>query len=87
MATIKTVILKQWLVNYIVDEIHAMKSEESEEFNEWATNYKRESAEVVVDAEYIVDWGYEKREEVPVEEAERWGNSLIERILQTWYLE
>lgn len=84
--TIKKVILKQWLVNFIVDEIHSMHVVEYDEFNQWATNYKRESAEVIVDAEYAVDWGYDTRDEIPVEEAKEWCYGYITtRILPTWH--
>lgn len=78
--------MKEWLVNYITDAIHGTKAENSEEFDKWAKSFKKEEAEFVVNAEFINDWGYDERDEVPLDEAKDYGNALIDRILDNWYL-
>ena len=39
MINIKTE-LKEWLVNYITNNIHGFESEDSPEFNAWAKSFK-----------------------------------------------
>lgn len=78
--------LENWLVNYITDTIHQLEAENSEAFNKWAKNFEREEAEFVVSMEFGVDWGYEERKEISEEEAAEYASSLIQTILDNWYL-
>ena len=77
--------LKGWLADYITDYIHELESEQSEEFNKWARSFKREEAVFVVNMEFIVDWGYEKRKMIPEKEAKEYAETLIRTILDNWY--
>lgn len=85
MINIKTE-LKEWLVNYITNNIHGFESEDSPEFNAWAKSFKKEEALFVVNMEFTNDWGYEKQEEITEEEATEYAHSLIQRIVNNWYL-
>lgn len=78
--------LENWLVNYITDTIHQLEAENSEAFNKWAKNFEREEAEFVVSMEFGVDWGYEERKEISEEEVAEYASSLIQTILDNWYL-
>lgn len=78
--------LRDWLANYITDTIHGCKTEDSVEFNKWANSFKKEEAEFVVDMEFVNDWEYDERSEIPKEEAVEYAQSLLERILNSWYL-
>lgn len=78
--------LESWLVTYILDCIHSMEGENFEDFNKWAKSYPREAAEMIVGAEFVVDWAYDEREEITREEAEKYAQTLIRRIVDTWYL-
>lgn len=77
--------LRDWLVNYITKTIHELQSD-SDDFNEWAKSFKKKEAEFVVDMEFTNDWGYDRRREIKEEEATQYAESLIQRILNTWYL-
>ena len=85
MIKIKTE-LKQWLVNFITNSIRSIESEDCTEFNSWVKAFKKEEASFVVDMEFINDWGYDERSEVPEEEAILYARALLERILSSWYM-
>lgn len=78
--------LNQWLVDYITDTIHNLEAEDSIEFNKWAKSFKKEEAEFVVNMEFVNDWGYDGRNEIPEEEAIDYAQVLLKRILDNWYL-
>ena len=54
--------LKDWLIDNITNTIHDLEIENSENFNKWAKTFKKENAELVVNMEFINDWGYDERE-------------------------
>lgn len=85
MINIKTE-LKEWLVNYITNNIHGFESEDSPEFNAWAKAFDKEEASFVVDMEFINDWGYNQRESISEDETSKYAQPLIKRILENWYL-
>lgn len=78
--------LEKWLVDYITDTIHQLEAEDSEAFNRWAKNFEREEAEFLVSMEFGVDWEDEDRSEISEEEAAEYAGSLIQTILDNWYL-
>ena len=78
--------LKEWLTNYLTDTIHNLEAENFDDFNEWAKSFEREEAEFVVRMEFVNDWGYDKRTEITEEEAARYADSLLKKILDRWYL-
>lgn len=78
--------LENWLVDYITDTIQNLEAEKSEEFNRWAKSFERDEAEFVVKMEFVNDWGYDKRTEVSIEEASKYAKSLLEKILNHWYM-
>lgn len=78
--------LREWLIKYITNTIHGLTAEDSAEFNKWAKSFKKEEAEFVVDMEFVNDWGYDEREIIPEEEAEKYAQLLLQRILDNWYL-
>ena len=78
--------LREWLVNYITNTIHGLEAENSAEFNKWAKTFKKEEAEFAVNMEFANDWGYDKREEVFEEEASKYAQSLLQQILNNWYI-
>lgn len=86
MGIIRIKELQNWLSEYITNSIHKLESENSKEFNEWAKSFKKEEAEFVVGMEFINDWGYDEREEIPKEEAIKYAESLIKTIVDNWYL-
>ncbi len=85
MINIKTE-LKEWLVNYITNNIHGFESEDSPEFNAWAKAFDKEEASFVVEMEFINDWEYDQRESISEDEAAKYAQPLIKRILENWYL-
>lgn len=85
MIKIKTE-LNEWLVTYITSTINNLEANEPVGFNEWAKSFKKEEAQFVVNMEFTNDWGYEKREEITEEEATEYAHSLIQIILNSWYL-
>ncbi|MCA4531501.1 hypothetical protein LDZ77_03010 [Bacteroides xylanisolvens] len=78
--------LNQWLVDYITDTIHNLEAEDSIEFNKWAKSFEKEEAEFVVNMEFVNDWGYDGRSEIPEKEAIDYAQILLKRILDNWYL-
>ena len=78
--------LSEWLVKYITDTINNLEANEPTGFNEWAKSFKKEEAQFVVNIEFTNDWGYDKRKEIPEDEAIEYANSLIQRILNSWCL-
>ena len=54
--------LKDWLIDNITNTIHDLEIENSENFNKWEKKKKKENAELVVNMEFINDWGYDERE-------------------------
>lgn len=85
MISIKTE-LKKWLVNYITKAINSCESEDEEEFNAWAKAFQKENAAIVVDMEFGNSWEYDERESISEEEATKYAQMLIQRILNSWYL-
>lgn len=83
---IKTMLLREWLIDYITDTIHGMKAENSPEFDRWAASFKRDEAEFVVNMEYLVECGDELREEISEEEAREYATPFLKKILDRWYL-
>ena len=85
MIKIKTE-LQDWLVDNITNAIHGLEAENSDEFNKWAKSFEREEASFVVNMEFGNDWGYDEREEVSEKEAAEYAQSLMQKILDNWYL-
>lgn len=77
--------LKEWLVNYITNTIHGLEAENSAEFNNWAKSFEKEEAEFVVNMEFVNDWGYDECEEVSEEDAKKYAQLLLQKILDNWY--
>lgn len=83
--------LKDWLIDYITKEIHSIPLENKDipnddDFINWAKSFEREEAEVLVEMEFIVDWGYDERTEILEDEAVEYAYSLInEMILLNWH--
>ncbi len=78
--------LNEWLVEYLTNTIHNLKVEDSDDFNKWAKTFEREEAQVLVDMEFETDWEYDERTEIPEEEAIKYAQSLLQEILDNWYL-
>ena len=78
--------LNEWLVTYITSTINNLEANESAGFNEWAKSFKKEESQFVVNMEFTNDWGYEERKEISEDEAIKYAHSLIQRILDGWYL-
>ncbi len=78
--------LKDWLIDNITNTIHELEIENSENFNKWAKTFKKENAELVVNMEFINDWGYDEREYITEKEASEYSQILMQRIIDNWYL-
>lgn len=78
--------LEVWLIDYITSYIHSLKTENNMKFNQWAVEFKREEVASLVEMEFYVDWGCEKRRAIPASEAVAYADSLIQRILDVWFL-
>lgn len=78
--------LKDWLIDNITNTIHDLEIENSENFNKWAKTLKKENAELVVNMEFINDWGYDEREYITEKEASEYSQILMQRIIDNWYL-
>ncbi len=78
--------LKDWLIDNITNTIHDLEIENSENFNKWAKTFKKENAELVVNMEFINDWGYDEREYITEKEASEYSQILMQRIIDNWYL-
>ena len=78
--------LKDWLIDNITNTIHDLEIENSENFNKWAKTFKKENAELVVNMEFINDWGYDEREYITEKEASKYSQILMQRIIDNWYL-
>ena len=78
--------LKDWLIDNITNTIHDLEIENSENFNKWAKTFKKENAELVVNLEFINDWGYDEREYIIAKEASEYSQILMQRIIDNWYL-
>lgn len=78
--------LKDWLIDNITNTIHELEIENSENFNKWAKTLKKENAELVVNMEFINDWGYDEREYITEKEASEYSQILMQRIIDNWYL-
>ena len=85
---LKTMLLREWLIDYITDTIHGMKAENSPEFDLWAASFKREEAEFVVNMEYLVECGDELREEMKENGIGRPSTraAIIEKLYQRKYI-
>ena len=79
-------LLREWLIDYITDTIHGMKADDFPEFDKWAASFKRDEAEFVVNMEYLVECGDELREEISEDEARKYAEPFLEKILDSWYL-
>lgn len=77
--------LKDWLVDYITNAVHNLKIDGNEEFNTWAQSFESDEAEFLVNIEFVNDWGYDKRNELPENEGIEYAKLLIQRILDNWY--
>ena len=90
MESIKIEQLADWLIDTITEGIHKLKIEEEwvskDDFNKWAKSFQREEAAFLVNMEFVVDWGEEERNEIPVEEANSYASKLMQRIVDVWYL-
>ena len=78
--------LKDWLIDNITNTIHDLEIENSENFNKWAKTFKKENAELVVNMEFINDWGYDEREYITEKEASEYSQILMQRIIDNCYL-
>lgn len=78
--------LKDWLIDNTTNTIHDLEIENSENFNKWAKTFKKENAELVVNMEFINDWGYDEREYITEKEASEYSQILMQRIIDNWYL-
>ena len=78
--------LKDWLIDNITNTIHELEIENSENFNKWAKTFKKENTELVVNMEFINDWGYDEREYITEKEASEYSQILMQRIIDNWYL-
>lgn len=78
--------LESWLIDYLTNTIHNLEAEDSEEFNKWAKSFERDEAEFVVNMEFVNDWSYDQRTEITEEEATKYANSLLRKILDRWYI-
>lgn len=78
--------LKDWLIDNITNTIHELEIENSENFNKWAKTFKKKNAELVVNMEFINDWGYDEREYITEKEASEYSQILMQRIIDNWYL-
>lgn len=89
-TTIKLASLRYWLIEHITSYIHSLKVKDDwvskDEFNKWAKTFKRKEAAFVVNMEYEVDWGNETRSSIPIEEVEKYAQSLIQKIIDKWYM-
>ena len=63
--------LKDWLIDNITNTIHELEIE---------------NAELVVNMEFINDWGYDEREYITEKEASEYSQILMQRIIDNWYL-
>lgn len=77
--------LENWLADYITDTIHNLETKDGEEFNQWARSFNREEAAFLVGMEFCNDWGYDKRDEITENEAEKYAQVLLKTILNNWY--
>ena len=71
--------LKDWLIDNITNTIHDLEIENSENFNKWAKTFKKENAELVVNMEFINDWGYDEREYITEKEASEYSQILMQK--------
>lgn len=79
--------LKEWLIDNVTNTIvNKTRAKDNEEFNNWAKSFTREEAVFVVNAEFCVDWEYDKRTEITEEEALEYSSKLWERIVKSWQL-
>lgn len=83
--TIKIENLKDWLAEYVTKSIHETKSEIME-FREWAKNFDKRTAAILIDAEFYNDFGYSDCEKISVEDAKHYAQSFIDRIVLNWYV-
>ena len=86
MDTIKKENLKEWLVEYLINSIHSCEIADSKEFNEWAKSYPKEELEALVSMEFVGDWGYDKRNDIPVEDVKEYADAFLQRIVDSWSL-
>lgn len=78
--------LRDWLINYLTNTIHGMAQSDNAKFNEWAKSFKSTEAAVLVNMEFLNDWGLDEREEVNEEEAIKYAQTLLKEILNSWYI-
>ena len=74
------------MVEYLLESIHSCEIEDSHEFNEWAKLYSKEAAKAVISMEFVNDWGYDKRADIPVDDVKEYADALLQRIVYSWSL-
>lgn len=88
METIKKEELKDWLINDIFKNVSSCTTcGKSKEFDKRAKNFDRETASMLVNSEYIVDWADDERETIPIDEVIAYSKSFQKRILSGWLME
>ena len=78
--------LENWLVDYLTDTVRNLEVKDLADFNDWAKSFERDEAAFVVGMEFVNDWGYDERTEISEEEAEEYAQTLLKKILETWYM-
>jgi len=86
--TIKKNELRNWIVNEVTTSIQRLASDDKNEqaLDAWARAFDGERAAFLVDAEFVNDWGYDERTEIPVCEAREYARDIMLQILDSWYL-
>lgn len=85
MEAIKKSKLKEWLIDDIFKNVSSCTSfGESPRFDAWAKNFSKDTAAMLVNAEYIVDWADDEREDIPLKEASDYSKTFQQRILNSW---
>lgn len=83
--TIKIENLRDWLVEYVTKSVRETKSD-VKEFKEWAKNFDKRTAAILINAEFHNDFGYSDCKEISIEDAKRYAQSFIDRIVIDWYV-
>lgn len=76
--------LENWLVDYLTNTVHSLKSENCEDFNNWAKSFEKEEAAFLVGMEFVSDFGYDERTEITESEAEEYAQGLLRIIIDNW---
>lgn len=83
--------MRGWLSDYITDRIRSIQVEGGDHksrksFIEWARSLDKKEADFVVNMEFFPEYCYDERTDIPLEEATSFGEALISKILNTWYI-